>query len=196
MKNPADERAVRSRRRILAATQALMVDSGVDAVTILAVAERAGVQRSTVYNHWPDRLSLVVDAIDDFARPPAGERPGDPVAPASPIERVRHATRSLAAALRGDWGSIAAGLAAAAERDPALAGAHRTFVQSRRAEVAALLSDAIEAGELDQGTDTEWATALLVGPLYYERLVMHRPMPDDEAAEHIDRVLSLLRRAA
>ncbi len=190
MKNPHDERAVKSRRRILDATQALMIELGVDAVTILTVAERAGVQRSTVYNHWPDRVSLVVDALDDFAgshHTAEGEDSG-----ASPVVRIRAAVEGLARALAGDWGAIAASLASVAERDGDLARVHRDFVELRRTHVATLVGDAVAAGELSK-VDPQWATALLVGPLYYERLVMHRPMTVAEACDHIDGVLTLLR---
>lgn len=164
---------------------------GVDAATIHAIAEAAGVQRSTVYNHWADRLSLIVDAIEDFATDPALRLTDDATA-GTALDHARALVSGLGRNLRGDWGAIASDLAAAAERDPALANAHRDFVQSRRNDVERLLGNAIDDGDLDTSVDPTWATALLVGPLYYERLVMHRPMTDADVTRHIDRTLHLL----
>jgi AcrR family transcriptional regulator len=48
-----------TRRRIVEATVALHADVGPARSTISAIAERAGVQRLTVYRHFPDERSLL-----------------------------------------------------------------------------------------------------------------------------------------
>jgi AcrR family transcriptional regulator len=48
-----------TRRRILDAVVALHQEVGPAATTISAVAERAGVQRLTVYRHFPDESALI-----------------------------------------------------------------------------------------------------------------------------------------
>lgn len=85
-----------------------------------------------------------------------------------------------------------AGLAAAAEHDDALAVGHRTFVQSRRKELAALIADHCAAGRLRPTIDRKWAVSLLVGPMYYERLVMHQAMTSDEIDAHFATTLRAL----
>ena len=47
--------------RILAAARDLVAGGGVDALTISAVANRAGVSRPTVYRRWPNRAALLFD---------------------------------------------------------------------------------------------------------------------------------------
>ncbi|WP_436792746.1 TetR/AcrR family transcriptional regulator [Actinospongicola halichondriae] len=47
--------------RILDAARALVDERGHDAVTISAVADRAGVSRPTVYRRWPNRAALLFD---------------------------------------------------------------------------------------------------------------------------------------
>lgn len=47
-----------TRRRIVEATAALHAEVGPAATTIRAIAERAGVQRLTVYRHFPDEKTL------------------------------------------------------------------------------------------------------------------------------------------
>lgn len=48
-----------TRRRIVEATAALHEEVGPAATTITAIAERAGVQRLTVYRHFPDEEALI-----------------------------------------------------------------------------------------------------------------------------------------
>lgn len=47
-----------TRQRIVEATAALHAEVGPSATTISAIAERAGVQRLTVYRHFPDEAEL------------------------------------------------------------------------------------------------------------------------------------------
>jgi len=61
-----DERPRRGRPRraaidaaIVRAAVELMTEGGVDATTLTAVAERAGVARATVYLRWPSRSALI-----------------------------------------------------------------------------------------------------------------------------------------
>ena len=43
-----------------------LADHGYGRVTIEGVAARAGVAKSTIYRHWPDRLVLIADAFETF----------------------------------------------------------------------------------------------------------------------------------
>ena len=49
--------------RIVRATRALLYEGGLDAVSIAAVAERAGVGRPTVYRRYPDRDTLALAVL-------------------------------------------------------------------------------------------------------------------------------------
>src|SRR5437867_12956532 len=53
-----------TRTRLLKAAVAVLAEVGVDALTMQAVAERADVALRTVYNHFPSKDALVVDAFD------------------------------------------------------------------------------------------------------------------------------------
>ena len=66
---PRDERIA---ERVLTATRQLLVDRGLQAMSLDAVAERAGVSRSTIYRRWASSDELVLDAIDDAL----GQLPG------------------------------------------------------------------------------------------------------------------------
>lgn len=108
-----------TRRRIVEAAAALHDEVGPAATTISAVAERAGVQRLTVYRHFPDEASLIGACAAHVA---AAHPPPDPAVWATladPAERVESALRALYAyyAARGDG---LANVLRDAERLPAL----------------------------------------------------------------------------
>lgn len=80
VRSPGRPRDPVRRAAILDATRALLLEGGYAAVTIRAVALRAGVSRSTVYQWWGDRSRLVEEALFiDFgqhALPDAGDFAG------------------------------------------------------------------------------------------------------------------------
>ena len=62
----SDARA--SRARLLAAAKELVAEDGLDALTVVGVARRAGLNRSTAYQHFPQREDLVDAVGAQFAR--------------------------------------------------------------------------------------------------------------------------------
>jgi len=70
-----DRRVVRTRRDVVDATAALLINDGWDGVTHAEVARRSGYSKATIYTHWPTRLDLISDAIaqicDIADHPPA-----------------------------------------------------------------------------------------------------------------------------
>ncbi len=68
--NASRSPSLRERRRretaelILDAVLDLMAEAGLDGLTMEAVAERVGVSLRTVYRYFPDRASLLTDALD------------------------------------------------------------------------------------------------------------------------------------
>lgn len=53
------------RTRLFAALGSLMAESGFDAVSLADIAARAGVGRTAVYNHFPDKEALLLAFIED-----------------------------------------------------------------------------------------------------------------------------------
>ncbi|WP_226655783.1 TetR/AcrR family transcriptional regulator [Leifsonia sp. LS1] len=56
-------------RRILEATQDLLIEVGYGGTTIAAVAERAHCGKSAIYRRWETKVDLVVAAVRDSQRP-------------------------------------------------------------------------------------------------------------------------------
>ncbi|WP_084039455.1 TetR/AcrR family transcriptional regulator [Demequina sp. NBRC 110053] len=62
-----DARVVRTRRSLQQALFALARERGIDDVSIGDIAERAGINRSTFYQHYSDKETLLADALDAVA---------------------------------------------------------------------------------------------------------------------------------
>jgi AcrR family transcriptional regulator len=64
----ATERHPSADDRIIEAALSLITRDGLGAVTMMKIAETAGVARQTLYNHYPDVDSIVVEAISRHNR--------------------------------------------------------------------------------------------------------------------------------
>jgi AcrR family transcriptional regulator len=84
-----------TRRRITQSTVALHEELGPARTSISAVAERAGVRRSTVYRHFPDEEALFAACSSHWraANPPPDPRPWATIE--DPRERTETALREL-----------------------------------------------------------------------------------------------------
>ena len=89
------EREAETRRRIVEATVALHTSVGPARTTISAIAARAGVQRHTVYSHFPEEDALFAACTSHWASlhpfPPAALWE----AAADPVERLALAMRNI-----------------------------------------------------------------------------------------------------
>jgi AcrR family transcriptional regulator len=65
--NPANARSRRTREALLSAARGLLEEGGFPALTMGAVADRAGVTRRAVYLHYPSRSELVGGLFDRLA---------------------------------------------------------------------------------------------------------------------------------
>jgi AcrR family transcriptional regulator len=81
-------------RRILDAAFALLAEAGTGALTVSAVARRAGVQRLTVYRHFPDDSLLHACSALQAERHPLPD-PAEWAAIADPERRLRRALRRI-----------------------------------------------------------------------------------------------------
>ena len=59
--------AIQSRKTLLAAARELFAEHGPEALTVAAVAKRAGLNRSTTYQHFKNRDELLIAVGKDFA---------------------------------------------------------------------------------------------------------------------------------
>ncbi|AXQ30195.1 TetR/AcrR family transcriptional regulator [Solimonas sp. K1W22B-7] len=161
-----------TRVAILRAARELMEQGGPAAVTMEAVAARAGVGKPTVYRWWPDRHAVSMAALMEV----------------QPDARPARRARSVAQALQQQLAEVVdtfatrtgrnvATMIAAADSGTELSKAFRNhFVLARREEGRRLLLEGIAAGELRRDLELEAALDLLYGPLFFRLLLGHAPL--------------------
>ncbi len=172
-----DPRVERSQRVIRGAAIAELAAAGWGGFTIESVAARAGVARSTVYRHWPDKLALLLDALEHHSTQPSPDEspPGRPRV----VALVRHLAEAMADPQRS---AIVPALIDAAERDRAVRRLHRRFTEGRRRALTTALADAGVA-------NPEMAALALSGAVIYCRVMGRTPLDPDRADELVMAVL-------
>jgi AcrR family transcriptional regulator len=160
------------REAILRAARSLLTDGGPGAVTMEAVAERAGVGKPTVYRWWPDRHAVTMAALmEGDAAPAVVSGKG------SEIARLRAQLRAIAARFGTPTGRHIASMIAASEQESELAKAFRGhFVMARREEGRLILKAAVAQQELRPGLDLDAVLDSLYGALFFRLLMGHAPL--------------------
>jgi AcrR family transcriptional regulator len=67
IETPVNARSRRTRARLLSAARAILEERGFEALTMAAIADRAGVTRRAVYLHFGSRAELVAGLFDHVA---------------------------------------------------------------------------------------------------------------------------------
>jgi len=162
----------RARAAILDAARRLLADGGPAAVTMEAVAARAGVGKPTVYRWWPDRHAVTMAALME-----SGDQTQPSRQPRSMRDGLRLQLRAIVDRFSTPVGRHVTALLAASDPDSELAKAFRNhFVLARRDEGRELLRQAIAAGEVRRDIDVEVAVDLLYGAMFFRLLLGHAPL--------------------
>lgn len=164
-----DPRVARTREVVLAAVAELMQSEGLDAVTHSRVAEASGVGRATLYRHWPDVGELLVDAVR--ARTSSASVLPD-VEGVSLPDAAHRLTELLTDAMAQDrMFPVMLGLMERAEHDEIYAVARERITALQSAPLDRILARESEAGRLPDHLDLTHAKALLIGPLFFARII-------------------------
>lgn len=158
--------------RVHRAITELVLEGGFDACTFSAVAERAGIDRSTLYRRFPDRFDAIIDtwmtrAQIDVTPDPGGSFPADLM---SVLRRIVELLESPAGpALM----KIAAELKSRTIADP------RAYFDVRMTQLAPMFEAAIARGELAAEVDREGLFSFAAGPIYFRMFIAGRKIDDD-----------------
>jgi AcrR family transcriptional regulator len=160
-RDPAVDQAI-----IAAATQVL-AEAGFQAMSMEAVAQRAGVGKPAIYRRWASKQDLVLAILGGLA---------DQLEMPTKGTARQRLTAFMQAWCRAAQDERAARLPSAllgeASRNRVLGEAVRkAFVDTRRQKVLAVLREAAAQGELRPGVDLELAADVLLGPLLMRRLI-------------------------
>ncbi|HUA28894.1 MAG TPA: TetR/AcrR family transcriptional regulator [Streptosporangiaceae bacterium] len=181
-------RSEKARVAILEAAAELLLERGLSAVSMDAVAERAGVSKATIYRWWPTKETLALDALFNewAAATPAmrdtGSLRGDLLALLRPWARLAGSR---------PYGRVIAALITEAQTDPEFAAEYRSrFVEPRRSQAGEVFRRAIERGEIPADTKIEVALDVLYGPLYHRLLHGHAPLSDRFVRDVVDMAMN------
>jgi AcrR family transcriptional regulator len=123
---PLDRRKQRTRQSALAAFSGLLFEQGYEAITLSAVAERAGLGRSTLYEHYRSKEALLEASVEGRLALLAARHP-DPSALEGLLRHIREQAGSvrilLAQPLRSRIAQVLAARIAARLREEGLAPA-------------------------------------------------------------------------
>ena len=156
-----------SHRAILEAAYAILVETGLKSFSIEAVASKAGVARTTIYRWWPDKSKLVNESFLNAFQPQISFTRTD-----SPSDDFRSFLASLAKALSGPDGRIAASVVAQAQSDPET---QRMFLEDfstpLRRHSAALLQAGINRGQFRPDLNVSRVLDAAIGAVYLRLLL-------------------------
>lgn len=165
-------RTERTRVAVMHATLDLLAEHGFAQLTVEAVAERAGVHKTTVYRRWTSAEDLVAAAmrfgaeVEAWTAPDTGSLEGD----------LRLVVRELvhyftSPGLR----ELPMASVAAAFVSSRTAEAIRDFYLDRHARSAVMTERAITRGEVPAGTDPDEVVRAACGPIFYRLFLSREP---------------------
>jgi AcrR family transcriptional regulator len=180
-------RSDRAREAILDATLGELTDHGFLGLGIEAIAQRAGVAKTTIYRWWPDKVALALDALRHLPELPesdTGSLVGD-------LDLLRRDLLELLAST--SLGSVLPVLIAERRRRSEHQMAIDEYMRERSMPWARAVERAIARGELPAGIDAELVALLLAGPLTHSILFTDEPLGERAWAEAIAITLSGIR---
>jgi AcrR family transcriptional regulator len=162
----------RTRAAILAAARDLLGRGGLTAVTIEAIAQKAGVSRPTIYRYWPNAPAVAMAAfLESTGAAEAVRSQGNALA------ALREQLHALADAFAAPAGRSVAAMVAAAQSETELAKAFRNeFIARNRDATRTLMERCVADRSIAKPDDMDLALDLIFGPLFYRLLMGHAPI--------------------
>lgn len=159
---------------IVAATQRLLGEVGYEALSIAAIAERAGTTRPAVYRRYGDKASLAIAAISSLATTLSPE-PGD-----DPFEDLVAELTAFRKGITGVNGLALAAVALGDATDEAVRSAYQAeVVAPRRARIGTIIDRAVGEGTLRaDAADRRVAVTMCTGSWYAFALAGETPPRD------------------
>jgi AcrR family transcriptional regulator len=174
-KGPGRPRSARVDEAIIEAVLQLLTEGvTAEALSIEAVAAKAGVGKATIYRRWVNKDALLVDAVAAL-KGPLPEIAGvsvrdDLVALLRPVG-VKTAVRTA---------TVLPCLISELKRSPKLNECYQKIIEPRRELMRGVLRRGIESGELRADIDIEIVMAMMVGPMLAQSVMDWNPNLDRE----------------
>ncbi|GAA3508433.1 AcrR family transcriptional regulator [Streptosporangium album] len=177
--------APRKGQQIFQATLELLATRGYEGLTVEGVAERSGVNKTTIYRWWPSKAALLAAALVEtdllaMETPDTGSLRKD-------LEALVHGM--IALLTQPPAADVAVAALGAAVHHPELATAAQHFFADRLARETAVFDRARRRGELRDTADPMLIMDLLAGAVWLRVVFRGLPLDDDFAAAAVAAVL-------
>ena len=184
-KTPGRPRSVKSERAILKATLELLGDVGFDRMSIEAVANRAGVGKTTIYRRYSSKAELVADAIEsirqDVVIPNTGNLRQD-------LDELIENTAQITLTPLGR--QTVATIISSATSNSQFAQIYQTkYLQPRRKAFAVVIERAKTRNEIKDELDPDLVFDTMSGIMLYALIF---PPETESWTEYVRRALDLL----
>jgi AcrR family transcriptional regulator len=175
-RSPGRPRSTRVDEAILEATLDLLAEGNtIEALSIEAIAARAGVGKATIYRRWPGKEALLIDALRSLKGPP----------PMPNGQSVREDLVNLLSAVGRNPDARAAAIMpcmmTAMQRSPEQYRIYQEMLEPRRQVMRDVLRRGIERDELRADLDIELTLSILTGPVLLQRMMRWQPDLDDDS---------------
>jgi AcrR family transcriptional regulator len=180
-KGPGRPRSARVDEAIVEAVfELLSSGQSADAISIEAVAAKAGVGKATIYRRWANKEALLIDAVLAM-KGPLPELLG---------ESVRDDLVTMVATMRNKrmehYGKVTACLLPELFKSPEMSRVYQGVVEPRREVMRSVIRRGIESGELRADLDVEMTLLVLSGPTLAQNMLRWNPnVPDEHFAENL-----------
>ncbi len=178
-------RSEASKTAILNATIDLLEESEYQALTIEAIAARAGVGKATIYRWWPNKSILVLDAFLMSTESHLYFQENTSIR-----ENFRQQLHTLANVFNGILGRTVVALVAESGEDSEIAKAFYTYyLKPRREDAILILERAIAQGEIQAGINLDVVSDMLYGPVYFHILIYKKKVDSKFIDTLVDQVM-------
>ena len=188
-------RSETSRQAILDATWKMLLHTSVKDISIEAIAKKANVGKTTIYRWWPNKVSVILDAVNGQMMFPPSQVSGN-----SAKELMIGQMERFGKTLKGRTGRIIAEVFAETQGSQELLEIYyKNFMLQHEEILANIVEQGKQSGEFSPVADTALVVDMIYGSVFY-RLMSN---PDSIQPEFFDslailalKVLSVYKVAA
>ncbi|MEU7905005.1 TetR/AcrR family transcriptional regulator [Actinoplanes sp. NPDC049118] len=175
-RGPGRPREERVTGAVLSAVLDLVAEQGMTAVTMDAVAARAGVSKPAIYRRWPGKHDLLIAAAETRIGTLTVPDLGDFRAELRTVLDARLEAYRMPGTVQ-----LLAALVSAAQEGGEVRGPYQRYVARIMSETRKILERGIARGDVREGVDVQAAATLVAAPLVF-RLVFEQQLPDERLA--------------
>ena len=161
---------------VLSTAMEILLEGGLDALTVQEITKRSGVAKTTIYRRWPSAEAIGIDVIktqfsSTHPAPDTGSLEGD-------LRVLFRAYRELTA--EPGFRRVVLSVLSASITNPALAEVRGDMAATRRSLFRPMVDAALERGEIRPELTFEQVIALIEGPVFLMRVHDAIEMNDDD----------------